>query len=315
MCSSFFFFLGVVDSSGMMLFYTRTNPGSEAGDFIVGHDVSPFLVIPPNMESFTVLSVCTSKCTSKNVRSEGVKVFGNNLHTHLAGRGVELTHIRRNEQCDLEEELKPIEANLQYDFNYQQTTHLPEEIELLPGDVLLLKCHYSTSDRDKATVGGESTREEMCLSYVYHYPRSDLYFCISHVSTDTYFDFMINNLSEEELNKLGMINFSAPDYLGAWTDFLTNEVTWTDAKKQALQDIYLEGPYDVYCDDDSNIEMPYSLEVNQPIPQVDCPYEAPDSCTPGFQPTPCCEGAAASTAFSILLLLLSAMAVPLLFLQ
>ncbi len=35
------------------------------------------------------------------------------------GQGIVLQHFRKNEECDVVEELQPIEANLKYDFNYQ----------------------------------------------------------------------------------------------------------------------------------------------------------------------------------------------------
>ncbi len=35
------------------------------------------------------------------------------------GSGVVLQHFRKNEECDVLEELPPIETNLKYDFNYQ----------------------------------------------------------------------------------------------------------------------------------------------------------------------------------------------------
>ena len=47
------------------------------------------------------------------------------------GTKIELLHLRRTEQCrDGEQikELKPIDKNLHYDFNFQQTVHLDEVI-------------------------------------------------------------------------------------------------------------------------------------------------------------------------------------------
>ena len=51
----------------------------------------------------------------------------------LLGRGLTLKILRRTAQCDNGlEELKPVDQNLQYDFNYQQFTFLPEEITVFP---------------------------------------------------------------------------------------------------------------------------------------------------------------------------------------
>ena len=47
------------------------------------------------------------------------------------GTKVELLHLRRTEQCrdgEQIEELKPIDRNLQYDFNFQQTIYIDEVI-------------------------------------------------------------------------------------------------------------------------------------------------------------------------------------------
>ena len=47
------------------------------------------------------------------------------------GTKIELLHLRRSEQCrdgEQIEGLKPIDKNLQYDFNFQQTIHIDEVI-------------------------------------------------------------------------------------------------------------------------------------------------------------------------------------------
>ena len=43
-----------------------------------------------------------------------------------------LQHLRYNSECDVYEELQPIDRNLQYDFNYQQINHLTREVTVLP---------------------------------------------------------------------------------------------------------------------------------------------------------------------------------------
>ncbi len=52
----------------------------------------------------------------------------------IAGVGLTVHHIRRSETCGDNgwEELEPIHQNLQYDFNFQQTVHLPEIINVKP---------------------------------------------------------------------------------------------------------------------------------------------------------------------------------------
>jgi hypothetical protein len=52
---------------------------------------------------------------------------------HYLGQGLTLKILRRTQECGNElQELKPVDQNLQYDFNYQQFTYLPEEITVMP---------------------------------------------------------------------------------------------------------------------------------------------------------------------------------------
>lgn len=48
------------------------------------------------------------------------------------GRGVALRVIRNSEQCGGFEEVQPVDQNLQYDFNFQQFTILPNEVTIYP---------------------------------------------------------------------------------------------------------------------------------------------------------------------------------------
>ena len=49
-----------------------------------------------------------------------------------AGHGLVVRHFRLNEECGVLEELEPIDENRKYDFNYQQATLLPREVQILP---------------------------------------------------------------------------------------------------------------------------------------------------------------------------------------
>ena len=49
-----------------------------------------------------------------------------------SGHGLVLEHFRYNSDCDVYEELEPVDANLKYDFDYQQFTHLRREVIIKP---------------------------------------------------------------------------------------------------------------------------------------------------------------------------------------
>ena len=43
-----------------------------------------------------------------------------------------IRHLRETSTCDGLEELQPLDQNLNYDFNFQQTTILPKTVKVLP---------------------------------------------------------------------------------------------------------------------------------------------------------------------------------------
>ena len=96
---------GVVDNSGLKLFYVSDEPDQRAGLLTFGQQSSSKLVIPPGADSFIINAMCPSPCT-QNVSilililmfyflyieiiqffpKEGINMFGNLLHTHLTGK-------------------------------------------------------------------------------------------------------------------------------------------------------------------------------------------------------------------------------------
>jgi hypothetical protein len=142
---------GIVDSSGMRLWYSSTPREHEAGVIEIGHYVTQYHVIPPNTKNFTTTGVMLSDCSNKFFPEDGIHVFANALHTHEVGRGLNLQHVRYNSECGVYEELEPIDKNLKYDFDFQQINHLKREIILKPGDILQLKCFYGTEGIDDVT--------------------------------------------------------------------------------------------------------------------------------------------------------------------
>lgn len=100
------------------------------------------------------------------------------LHSHLAGRKLRLRQIRDGK------ELAPLIEDNNYDFNFQSEREITNRT-ILPGDVLITECEYDTSNRDFLTLGGESTREEMCLAFVKVYPLPKSRYCISYPTFGT----------------------------------------------------------------------------------------------------------------------------------
>ena len=55
---------------------------------------------------------------------ENIKMFGVMLHSHLAGVGIRVRHIRNGNELPL------IDEDNNYDFNFQEFRRLPKEIEI-----------------------------------------------------------------------------------------------------------------------------------------------------------------------------------------
>ncbi|KAK3703833.1 hypothetical protein QZH41_012443 [Actinostola sp. cb2023] len=83
----------------------------------------------------------------------GIKVFASVLHTHLLGIAIWTKHVRNGT------ELPEIARDNHYDFNYQEYHFLKKEIHILPG--------------------GIKTRDEMCMNFMYYYPKVQLTKCLS----------------------------------------------------------------------------------------------------------------------------------------
>ena len=146
---------GLFDSSGLRLWYTSTLREYSAIVISIGDGYDQF--IPPGIRTKNY-AFLTHECTNTIFPEEGINIFANFYHQHLIGRAGIIKHIRNGI------ELKPIDINLAYDFDFQQYVPLKEEIKILPGDEFIIECTVDSTERDKMTFGGESTRY---LIYIY----------------------------------------------------------------------------------------------------------------------------------------------------
>lgn len=191
-----------VDTSGLRLHYTNELRENEGGILITGVAPSTLHFIPPYQQEYKTAGYCSFGCTKSVFPKDGINVVSVMLHSHLAGRKLKLRHVRGGK------ELPPLAQDDHYDFNYQQSRTLSQATTILPGDGLITECSYSTVNRDKPTLGGYSTSEEMCLAFVLHYPRTELAGCYSIPPVKYFFEnlgvkeFYGKNMSEVEKSLL-----------------------------------------------------------------------------------------------------------------
>lgn len=158
------------DSSGVRFYYTSHLREYDAGIMSVGEGITKLAIIPPKQESWLAVGYCPKECyqdylEASELPKKGIKVFAVLLHTHLQGRATWTKHIRNGV------ELPEIARDDHYDFNFQDIQVLRKEAHVKPGDDLIHFCKYQTMDRDKLVRAGISTTEEMCLNYMFYYPR------------------------------------------------------------------------------------------------------------------------------------------------
>ncbi|XP_066027869.1 DBH-like monooxygenase protein 1 [Pocillopora verrucosa] len=161
---------GRKDSSGIRFYYTSHLREYDAGIMCVGERISKFAIIPPKQESWLTVGYCPKECYLEDLQAtklpeKGIKVFAALLHTHLQGRATWTKHVRNGV------ELPEIARDDHYDFNFQDIQVLREEAHIKPEDDLIHFCKYETMDRDTLVQAGFSTTQEMCLNYMFYYPR------------------------------------------------------------------------------------------------------------------------------------------------
>ncbi|KAM9316675.1 DBH-like monooxygenase protein 1 [Gastrophryne carolinensis] len=167
---------GLIDNSGIKMYYTPYTRKYDAGVLEAGIWVSLYHMIPPGMPAFSSEGHCTMECLEEALNQEktdGIHVFAVLLHAHQAGQAVRARHFRKG----IEQKL--LAYDNEFDFNFQEFQYLEEERTIVPGDSIIIECQYNTRSRTTITWGGLSARDEMCLSYLIYYPKINLARCES----------------------------------------------------------------------------------------------------------------------------------------
>uniref|UniRef100_A0A663LXW0 DOMON domain-containing protein n=1 Tax=Athene cunicularia TaxID=194338 RepID=A0A663LXW0_ATHCN len=162
--------------SGIRIYYTPELRKYDVGVLQTGIFPFPVHFIPPGAESYRSYGLCnTSQFDEMNgMLVPDLHVFAYLLHTHLSGRGVKAAQYRNGEQ------LRIICEDNKYDFRLQETRDMKEILIIKPGDEILVECNFQTLDRSGITFGGPSTMNEMCLTFLFYYPRNNISSCMSY---------------------------------------------------------------------------------------------------------------------------------------
>nr|XP_033780953.1 DBH-like monooxygenase protein 2 isoform X3 [Geotrypetes seraphini] len=205
------------DSSGVQLYYTKDLRPYNAGILEIGSALS-FLFIPPSARSFRLYGLCnTQKFPEVNGQQVAdMQVFAYQLHTHLAGRAVRVAHYRNGSQIGF------LGRDMTYDFNFQEVKYLENITTIKMGDALQVECTYNTMDRRGITEMGLGTMNEMCMAFLFYYPKNNVSHCLS---------------SPSATDIMNALHVSNPKDV--------NSVEWDENKINLLQQTIQEGKQDI----------------------------------------------------------------------
>ncbi|KAG8337202.1 hypothetical protein J6590_029567 [Homalodisca vitripennis] len=242
--AGFSFFLGDmtdwIDSSGLRVYVSPTLRQHDAGVIELGLEYIDKMAIPPGQPHFPLSSYCISECTRVSIPPEGITVFGSQLHTHLTGIRVMTRHIRDGR------ELPELNRDNHYSTHFQEIRLLKRAVKVLPGDALITTCLYNTTGRPNITLGGFAITDEMCVNYIYYYPKNSLEVCksaISDQSLQTYF----RQVHEWERQP------TSP-HMGISDNY--RAIDWNPVRASVLHELYLQSPIYMQCNQSSGERFP-----------------------------------------------------------
>eukprot|EP01084_Bolivina_argentea_P258652 436143_1 len=234
-------------SAGLRLFFTPTLRAMSAGILKIGvQQSSNSLYIPPGMDSVVNIGYCFESCLKSGVSNQGITAFANRLNMNLLGSAIKLKHVRNGE------ELKPLDINAAFSFDFATINVFGEQIKILPGDELMVECRFNSLEKEEMTYFGSTLLDERCVSYLYVYPKPEVAYCVSTFLSEELESFETSAIQSGYLNpNTGFYNVSVDGAIKSYTDFQTDITKW----KYRMQ----------YCAD-------FSYDFTSPVEIVDIAF-------------------------------------------
>ncbi|CAF0755135.1 unnamed protein product [Rotaria sordida] len=257
---------GIVDQSGIRIYYTSTLRKYDAGIMEVGLEYNAKNSIPPQTNKFRISGYCTGECTEVTLPKDGITVFASQLHTHLNGIQTFTRIIKTNG------EIITLNIDRHYSPHFQEIRLLPEPILIKPGDMILHTCIYNTQIRTNMTFGGYGITDEMCVNYMHYYPRTNLELCKTSVRDDA-LDQFFETMKEYDYANTSMSQTVYENY---------RSIRWTPLTTAILQEFYEIAPIHLSCngsDGNYSPKFEWTREYRPQEPkQRDVPLETAAKC-------------------------------------
>ncbi|CAL8103886.1 unnamed protein product [Calicophoron daubneyi] len=238
-----------IDSSGFRIYVTANLRPHDAGVIELGTLYSDRSAIPPEAHNFVISGYCDSQCTDVALPEEGITVFASQLHTHSVGQKVVTYHMRGAKR------LSDLNRDDHFCHRWQEIRLLKEPIQVRRGDSLITKCTYDTSNKNRVVFHGLGSSEEMCLSYIFYYPKSDLELCKSEVAQPELDTYLTQALGA-----------NAEKYRPATLQERFNAIDWGVGQVASLQKMYDHSTFEMHCNGSNGIRIPNSEVHIRPKP-------------------------------------------------
>lgn len=166
---------GIYDSSGVLIRVTNKTRTYDSGLLMIGAPVDNSVVIPPNKTAYGIQSHLVIPNTLATPRN----IFAVMYHAHTLGKRVWTDLIKGGNQ--LITGANDLGRDDPFDFGMQR--YLPLNASIVARDVLRTRCVFENTvargimgGNTEASLGhpvygGEGTTQEMCMSFLFYYPR------------------------------------------------------------------------------------------------------------------------------------------------
>lgn len=232
---------GVVDSSGIRLYYTDHLRQTDAGILEIGLEYTDKNSIPPGVV-MDLRGYCVAECTRAALPPFGITIFASQLHTHLTGVRSWTEHVRGGVVVG------EVNRDDHYSSHFQEIRKLPVPVTVFPGDALVNVCRYDTRRRKNITLGGFGIRDEMCVNYLHYYPKVGLEVCKSSVDT-AYLRKYFERMKIEEGQNCSAEAPVADNYRG---------IEWNAKRAAELDRLYQLAPLSMQCNRSDGRRFPVS---------------------------------------------------------
>ncbi|ODN04974.1 DBH-like monooxygenase protein 1 [Orchesella cincta] len=233
---------GLQFEAGVELVYTNRLRSNDGGTFLVGYDLLGLFMVPPASPNFDIQSHCDNRCTSEMIPARGIEIFAAQGHTHGSGRKMKLHHFRGGK------ELPWIYKDENYDWTFQTTRPLQTERKVLPGDHLTMSCSYDNTWTNTTTPSGFASRDEMCLTTIYHKTPIPYYTCSGQIPQETLLRLVgVQDVTWDQITQRRVVT-SPPALSGKTLAEITDRrVFWSKQLRATIAAVTVSSPQVIAC--------------------------------------------------------------------